>query len=243
MPGSPPHIRLPVLLCEMSELDEAADFEVSDDDSKEGSDISESVSTRTARGARGSHFKNRGSACRDLRARDFEQDSQRPRSRPAAAPAQVPATTRTKRTVTTTTNPRRPPGGRQRQDTGHPRPRRRPGHPRHRPGHPRRRRRHPCRRPGHLRLRHPRPGRRLFVRWNSIAATTAATNVPTSRLLRQRQAAPRDASLPRLARGTVPTKIYLRGGPTSLPESFRRGLAGRPGGLYPRPWNAARCRR
>ncbi len=43
----------------MSELDEAADFEVSDDDSKEGSDISESVSTRTARGARGSHFKNR----------------------------------------------------------------------------------------------------------------------------------------------------------------------------------------
>ena len=114
-------------------------------------------------------------------------------------------------------------------------------HPRHRPGHPRRRRRHPCRRPGHLRLRHPRPGRRLFVRWNSIAATTAATNVPTSRLLRQRQAAPRDASLPRLARGTVPTKIYLRGGPTSLPESFRRGLAGR--GLYPRPWNAARCRR
>ena len=58
IPGAP-H---PVLLSEMSELDEAADFEVSDDDSKEGSDISESVSTRTARGARGSHFKNRGSA-------------------------------------------------------------------------------------------------------------------------------------------------------------------------------------
>jgi hypothetical protein len=49
----------PASLLEMSELD-AADFEVSDDDSKEGSDISESVSTRSARGARGSNFKNRG---------------------------------------------------------------------------------------------------------------------------------------------------------------------------------------
>ncbi len=140
--------------------------------------------------------------------------------------SQVPATTWTTTTMTTTTNPRRPPGGRQRQDTGHLRPRRRPlaGHPRHRPGHPRRRRRYPCRRPGHLRLRHPRLGIRLFVRWNSTAATTAATNVPTSRLVRQRQTAPRDASLPWLARGTVPTRIYLRGGPRSLPESFRRGL-------------------
>jgi hypothetical protein len=46
-------------------LDDAADFEVSDDDSKEGSDISESVSTRSARGARGSHFKNRGTSAQE----------------------------------------------------------------------------------------------------------------------------------------------------------------------------------
>jgi hypothetical protein len=56
------------------------------------------------------NLKNRGtrSACRDLGARDFEQDShwQRPRRRPAAAPAQVPATMRTLRTMTTTINSR-----------------------------------------------------------------------------------------------------------------------------------------